>query len=214
MGRIKTVVLDFDGVLAESNEVKDAAFGEFFQRYPEHAVAMQAYHREYHAQPRRVKFAYLVEELMQRPRDTGMIDCLTEEFSALVAERVIACPEVPGAGAFLAEFAPLVPLYISSVTPQNELDWILAVRKVAPHIRRAFGNPPYSKDAAIGNILEREGLDPSQVAFVGDSESDCQVARLTGLEFYGRDSGQPFTDPSLCLSEDMYAVADKLRALV
>ena len=42
MARIRAVILDFDGVLAESNKVKDAAFNEFFSRYPEHAAAMRA----------------------------------------------------------------------------------------------------------------------------------------------------------------------------
>jgi phosphoglycolate phosphatase-like HAD superfamily hydrolase len=214
MGQVKAVILDFDGVLAESNAVKDGAFGEFFARFPEYSAAMHAFHREHHAKPRRFKFAYFVEELMRRPGDITAIDRMTEDFSALVADQVIACPEVPGASAFLAEFSQRLPLYISSVTPHDELARIIEVRGVAPHIRQAFGNPPMPKTEAIASVLEQEKLRSQQVAFVGDSESDYQVAKETGLLFFGRDSGQPFTNAGLQLSADLNAVADKLRPLI
>lgn len=214
MGQIKVIILDFDGVIAESNAVKNFAFGEFFARYPEYSVAMQAYHEAHHAEPRRFKFTYFVEKLMCRPGDVAMIDRMAAEFSALVADQVIACPEVPGAGAFLEEFSPRLPLYISSVTPQEELKHIVAARGLAHHIREAYGDPPYPKAEAIELILGRERVSPHQVVFVGDSEGDFQVARNTGLTFFGRDSGQPFSDAELDLSADLYGVAQKLRLLL
>ena len=214
MGQIKVIILDFDGVIAESNAVKDAAFGEFFDRHPQYSAAMRDYHQRHHAKPRRFKFTYFIEELMGRPGNVAAIDSMADAFSALVAEQVIACPEVHGAGAFLATFSERVPLYISSVTPQEELDRILVARGCAPYIRQAFGNPPHPKDEAIAAILDREGLQPAQAAFVGDSESDYQVAIKTGLLFVGRDSGQPFSAPGLQLCKDLFAVADRLHPLL
>lgn len=214
MRTIKAIILDFDGVLAESNAVKDAAFVEFFSRYPEHAAAMEAYHLAHYAEPRQMKFAYFIEELMGRPGDAGAVERMAEAFSELVAERVIACPEVPGASDFLAEFSPYLPLYISSVTPQAELGRIIVARGVAPHIRRAFGNPPTPKVDAVATVLKDEGLEPGEVAFVGDSESDRQVAVKTGLVFFGRDSGQLFADAELAVAADLGAVADRLRTLL
>jgi phosphoglycolate phosphatase-like HAD superfamily hydrolase len=214
MGQIKAIILDFDGVIAESNAVKNSAFGEFFALYPEYSVAMQAYHEAHHAEPRRFKFTYFVEELMGRPGDSAKIDALVDEFSELVAELVIACPEVPGAGVFLETFSQRLPLYISSVTPQEELQHILEARGSAPYIRQAFGNPPHPKNKAIETILDREGLQPNQAAFVGDSESDYQVAYKAGLAFFARDSGQPFSDPQLDPSKDLFAIADKLHPFI
>jgi phosphoglycolate phosphatase-like HAD superfamily hydrolase len=214
MGRIKAIILDFDGVLAESNAVKNTAFDQFFARYPDYCAAMQSYHRAHHSKPRRYKFTYFVETLMRRPGDTAMIDRMTEDFSVLVGDRVIDCPEVAGAQSLLEEFSPCVPLYISSVTPQEELIRIVKARGVAPHIRQAFGDPPHRKAEAIGLVLGREGLRPNQVAFVGDSESDYQVAHETGLVFFARDSGQPFSDSGLDLSEDLHGIAARLRPLL
>ncbi len=212
--KIKAIVLDFDGVIVESNAVKDAAFSEFFARYPQYTEAMQVYHDDNHALPRRHKFAYLVEVLMQRPGDAELINNIVEEFSALTAARVIACPEVPGAEVFLEEFAKHVPLYISSVTPQEELLRIIEARGISSHFRHVFGNPPHPKAEAIGVVLERERLQPNEIAFVGDSESDRQVALQTGLIFFARNSGQLFGCSNIELSVDMDGIAQRLRPMV
>ena len=212
MARVKAVILDFDGVLAESNEIKDAAFDEFFGRYPAHADAMRAYHRDHHAEPRRSKFRYLAAELMCVPDVATVVENMTIAFSDLVTEQVIACPEVLGAGAFLAEFSLRIPLYISSLTPQEELDRILSARGVALHICRAYGNPPHPKAEAIRSILALEALRAEEVAFVGDSASDYMVAREFGLVFFGRDSGQHFpAEADLDLATNMSEIAERLR---
>jgi beta-phosphoglucomutase-like phosphatase (HAD superfamily) len=39
------VILDFDGVVLESNAVKTEAFRDVFARFPEHAEAMMDFHR-------------------------------------------------------------------------------------------------------------------------------------------------------------------------
>ncbi len=206
-------MLDFDGVLAESNAEKDGAFVDFCNGYLHHNDAMLAYHLEHHARPRREKFVHYAE-LMGRSGDLQLIEDMAREFSRIVKQRVINCPEVPGTRSFLAEFSALVPLYISSVTPQEELRDIIAQRRIARYIVEAFGTPPHAKPEAVGFVLKREGLRPDQVAFVGDSASDYRVAHETGLLFLGRDSGQSFAGIAVDLYTDMWEIATKLRQLI
>ncbi len=214
MRRIRAVILDFDGVLAESNGEKDAAFEGFFSLYPEHSVAMREYHQTHYASSRVQKFAYYAEKLMGCPEDQALLDHMAREFSQRVVDRVINCPEVPGASSFLAEFSRIVPLYISSVTPQEELIHIIRARRIDPYIKEAFGNPPHAKVLAAEMILQREGLDPQEVVFVGDSTSDYDAAQQVGLPFLGRDSGQFPPDTELELSADMFGIAERLRLLL
>jgi phosphoglycolate phosphatase len=213
LSRIQAVILDFDGVIAESNEVKNGAFSQFFARYPEHAEAMRAFHEEHHARPRRFKFTHYVECLMHRPGDTEAVDRMAAEFSALVMDRVIQCPEVPGASDFFREFSARVPLYISSVTPQDELEGIVKARGVDRYVKAVFGDPPNAKVQAVEQILSREDLRSEQVAFVGDSRSDFLVAQQTGLFFIARDSGQIFPDEVRKRCVDLGEVADVLRPM-
>lgn len=214
MRRIRAVILDFDGVLAESNGEKDAAFEEFFSLYPEHSEAMREYHQAHYTSSRVQKFAYYAEKLMGRPGDLALLDRMGQEFSQRVVDRVINCPEVPGASSFLAEFSRIVPLYISSVTPQEELKHIIRARRIDAYIKEAFGNPPHTKVVAAEMILKREGLDPQEVIFVGDSTSDYDAAQQVGLPFLGRGSGQFPPDTELELSADLHGIADRLRLLV
>ena len=149
MKKIRAVILDFDGVLAESNKEKDAAFEELFSLYPTHVVPMREFHKANHAKPRLVKFKHYVEHVMQRPGDQEQIDRMAQEFSDRVVGRVISCPEVPGASAFLEEFSRKVPLYISSITPQDELMKIVQARGLGGYIKEAFGNPPHAKTNVV-----------------------------------------------------------------
>mgnify|MGYP005651117151 FL=1 len=214
MKRIRAVILDFDGVLAESNGEKDSAFEEFFALYPKYAEAMRQYHKEHYTSSRVVKIAYYVEHLMERPGAQDLQDRMAGEFSHRVVDRVINCPEVPGAKSFLEEFSGVVPLYISSVTPQDELNRIVRARRIDMHIKEAFGNPPHTKVDAAEMILKREGLDAEEVAFVGDSASDYEVALQVGLRFLARDSGQSFPSADLELFADLHGVASRLRTLL
>ena len=214
MSRIRAVVLDFDGVIAESNAIKNGAFEEFFALYPAHQESMRAFHQEHHAKPRRFKFTYYAQELSGLADDTEAIEQMAAKFSTLLSDKVIRCAEVPGARQFLEEFHSLVPLYISSMTPHEELLRIVEARGLMPFIKQAFGNPPHAKDVVVRQVLAWEGLQPQEVVFVGDSASDYEVALNTGLVFMGRDSGQVFPDTDLTLYADLYEIADAFRPLI
>lgn len=213
MKRIRALILDFDGVIAESNQVKDDAFAEFFSRFPAQQEALLAYHAAHHARPRREKFEYAAA-LLGRPGDQTLLEEMGAQFSALVCSRVIACPPVPGAPEFLREFSGVLPLYISSVTPQEELRSILRGRSLDGYFAEAYGNPPTPKALAIAQVLDRERLQPGEVAFVGDSLSDYQAAVDAGLIFWGRDSGHSFAGADVALYPDLHAIAEVLRRAI
>jgi phosphoglycolate phosphatase-like HAD superfamily hydrolase len=210
---IKALILDFDGVLAESNQEKDRAFELLAAQHPECEKAMVDYHYAHHAAPRSEKFRYYSEVLLAGADKEKLTADMAEEFSQLVVQKVVACPAVVGATEFLREFSPQIPIYISSVTPHQELQTIISQRDIQPHIVAAFGNPPYPKHEAIGIVLEREGLSSQEVVFVGDSISDYEVAVAADLVFLGRQSDRPF-DVGIELHPDMFSVAAKLREMI
>ena len=128
MTKIRLIVLDFDGVLVESSAAKLSAFKDLFALYTPYHDAMMDYHLANYSSPRMMKFEYYVYDLMQRPGDIDAVKVMADQFSEFVVQRVIACPEVPGAREFLDEFSHQVPLYVSSVTPESELRSIIHAR--------------------------------------------------------------------------------------
>ena len=211
MRTIRTLILDFDGVLVESNEVKRQAFEDLFAMYPPYSRAMMDYHLANHALPRMLKFEHCVYRIMGRPGEQESVLIMAERFSGLVKGRVIECPEVPGAGAFLEEFSRRVPLYVSSVTPRDELGDIVAARGLSRFFKDLFGDPPFRKSEAIEVVLHRERLSPPEVVFVGDSPSDYRAAEEAGLEFIGRNSGRRFDGLDVELHRDLYEIGELLR---
>lgn len=211
---ITAIILDFDGVLVESNAVKTAAFAQLYAGYPRYADAMMAYHLANISLPRREKFQHAASTLMGLPQGSNeakeIVDAMAARFSVLVVDGVVNCPEVAGASRFLRHFFKTVPLFITSNTPQAELADILRRRGLRHLFTEVFGNPPVPKKAAIQRILSHRQLAPEQVVFVGDAPSDHEAAVATGLRFVGRDSGL-FRRPDFPNYPDMNGVFEHLR---
>ncbi len=209
MTPVHTIILDFDGVIVESNDIKTRAFAQVFSRFPEHADAMMAYHEAHVSASRFDKFRHLVTDRLGRPADDPLMDELADAFSEETRKQVIACPMVAGAADFLDTVSARVPVYLASVTPQADLDASLAARGLTRYFTRVYGCPPWTKAGAIKDIVGgvgyvgRAGFERVNTLFIGDSAGDQRAALETGVEFLARDSGLPFDDPQPVSGPDM-----------
>jgi len=209
VSKIRALILDFDGVIVESNALKTEAFEAVFSRFPEHAAAMLAYHHAHVSESRYAKFEHLAERL-GKPRDDVLMAELAKEFSREMRARFEACAAVPGAVELLDRVRDRLPVFVASVTPQRELEDILSLRGLAHRFTRVYGCPPWTKATAIQEIVEGLGGGVAGVLFIGDSAGDQRAARQTGVEFVGRDSGLPFDEPV----PPSYADLDALTAAI
>jgi phosphoglycolate phosphatase len=211
MSRITALVLDFDGVILESNQLKTRAFERVFARFPEHAGAMMAYHHAHMSASRFVKFRHLVTACLGRDDDDPLVEELGRAFSAEMRRKMIDCPFVPGAEAFLAMASARLPVFLASVTPEGELQAILEQRNLASYFTRVYGCPPWTKARALADVVSRHG-GATGILFVGDSAGDQRAANETGVEFVARDSGLPFDEPRPPSCADMHQIARLVEA--
>lgn len=209
--RLKVIILDFDGVVVESNEIKTEAFRRIFSRFPEHADAMMAFHHANAWASRFMKIDHLLNERLGRADDRELRQELATEFSETVAEQLVTVPFVTGAESFLSEFSERVPLYVASVTPQADLDATVASRGLGRFFRGVYGYPPWTKAHAIRDVLEREKCDPGEAALIGDAPGDMQAATECGVEFIARRSRITFDTPPAVMYLDLHAIADAIR---
>ncbi|MBN1636160.1 MAG: HAD family hydrolase [Deltaproteobacteria bacterium] len=207
---IKAVILDFDGVILESNTIKVLAYYDLFEDYPEYRAAMIVYHNKNIAQTRVEKFRYFVQELMNEENDDAF-NVMMKRFSCYVVERLKTCSYVPGAEMFIKEFSLLVPLYLSSLMPQEELHETIKVLGIEHCFSGIYGNPPYTKENAIEHILAERHLSPEETLLVGDSMSDYLATLKTGIEFIGRDRSGSLKELKLPVYKDLYGIAESLR---
>lgn len=199
--KIRVIILDFDGVVIESNAVKTEVFAEVFARFSEYADAMMAFHHANVSLSRFAKFEHLLE-LMGRSGDASLLAEIAQDFSRRVVKGIISVPLVPGAEDFLSQVTRKLPVYLASVTPADELDLILSQRGLSHWFRKVYGCPPWTKPDAVLDVLKREGLQPEEALLIGDSAGDQRAARTTAVCFLGRNSGLAFDEPlPLCFSD-------------
>jgi phosphoglycolate phosphatase len=206
---LRALILDFDGVVLESNGLKAEVFREVFGRFPAHVAPMMAWHEAHISLSRYAKFEHLVFERLGRPDDRALVDDLAADFSRRIFGRVCTCPEVPGALAFLEHSAARVPLHLASVTPERELLAILDRRGLRRYFTSIFGCPPWTKPGAVASIVASYG-GAHGLALIGDSPGDRLAAESAAIEFIGRDSGIPYDPLPPALHPDMTAVAAAL----
>ncbi len=183
---VKVVALDFDGVILESNEAKTQAFAEFAASHgPAASSAMVMFHRENLGVSRFVKFQWFYRAVLQREATSADLAACNDRFSSLCLESVTASPFVPGAEQFILKYFRVMPLYIVSSTPEEELTRIVAKRNLSCFFQAVLGTPG-TKIEHLQNIMQREQITPDCLLMVGDSQTDLNAAKAAGAKFYGR----------------------------
>lgn len=201
MNSFQVLILDFDGVVVESNDIKTDSFVHVFSKFPEYYETMMEFHHANVSLTRFAKFEHLLK-LMGKTDDDKLRASIADDFSQQVIKGMMKVLFVPGALRFLQMITSRMPVYLASVTPEKELMHILQQRELLKWFRHIYGCPPWTKSEAIKDALSKEGLKPEQAILIGDSAGDQRAAKSTGVFFIARDSGLIFDEPKpLCFAD-------------
>jgi HAD superfamily hydrolase (TIGR01549 family) len=174
---------DFDGVLADSVEVKTRAFALLFEPYgPEVMAKVVDHHRRHGGMTRFDKFRHYFREFLGKPLDEAGLADLCRRFSQLVVDEVVASPAIPGSVAFLERWHQKVPCFVVSATPEDEIHAIVRRRGLTTFFKGVAGAPP-SKKEIIQRFLTQYKLTGAKCLFFGDAESDYRAAQAWGVNF-------------------------------
>ena len=113
------------------------------------------------------------------------VEAFASRFSKIVMDKVVHAPYVDGALEFLENYNTQYDFFISTGTPQSEIESILTTRNIRHYFKGALGSP-VNKIEHVRSILEEFGYSPREVVFVGDAPSDIEAAEGNGLGFVGR----------------------------
>lgn len=186
---LKVVVFDFDGVIVDSNHGKENAFYRLFEGHPHISRALVA-----DVLTRNVGMRLdILRDIFVRsgaPKQeiVRLVDESAARFDAMVQEWISARGLAAGAGETLADLSAKFCLYINSATPEQALRTTVAHLGIQNYFRAVHGAPP-TKEENLRAILVREGVDPKQIAVIGDGEGDMRSATACGTHFIAIDSG-------------------------
>ncbi len=185
MRRFDAVVLDFDGVLTQSVDVKTRAFAELYEPYGAETVSkVVAYHLAHGGISRFEKFRHFHSVFLNRALGPDEEAELGARFAALVEDAVVGSPWVAGAHEFLDRYHRELPLFVASGTPEDELVRIIARRNASQYFA-GVGGSPRAKCDIITAFVEAGRFRTDRVLMVGDASTDYDGARLAGVGFVG-----------------------------
>ncbi|MFI5346412.1 MAG: HAD family hydrolase [Elusimicrobiota bacterium] len=211
--RLRAVVLDFDGVVLESVDVKTRAFAALFREEgPEVVARVVAHHEANGGISRFEKFRWVYREVLSRPLSESQEKALGDRFNALVEEAVAAAAWVPGAQEFISAWRERLPLFVASGTPQEELRRVVERRGLTSSFRGVYGSPR-GKAEILRSVAAELGCAPGELVMVGDSINDWEGARAAGTLFVGRRGGSdPFPSGTPVIA-DLRGLDAALRGL-
>ena len=181
----QALFFDFDGVLADSLEVKTRAFARLFEPFgPEIVSQVMDHHRRHGGMTRVDKFRHYYAEFLGQPLSEAGLAELCRRFARLVVDEVVAAPEIRGVEAFVRAHYEKVPCFIISAAPETELREIVQKRGYARYFREVRGAPSSKKDN-LAAVLGEYGFAPERCWFFGDAESDYRAAQACGVQFLG-----------------------------
>lgn len=182
--RLKALVFDFDGTLVDSNACKHNAFYELFPDKPAVRKVIEEVLSEMGAQSRYVIFPELLRRLrpvfpMAEPEQSA--EYIEQYRKRVVVAQQAAC-EMPGAGESLRALSERYPLYLSTITPQEDIEYLLKARNWACLFRKVFGYPN-DKIKVLHQVMQTEKADQTEVIMIGDGAGDRAAAEQVGCPF-------------------------------
>lgn len=188
---IKAILWDFDGVLLESNEIRDKGFVEVLNEYPKEEVdQLLAFHQKNGGLSRYVKLRHFFEIIRGENVTDEDIQHWADRFSVIMRELLIdPALRIQETITFVKNNYSKVPMYVVSGSDQNELRFLCKQHGIAPYFKRIHGSP-VPKKQWVATILEEENLTPEKCVLIGDSINDFEAANSNNIKFmaYNNDS--------------------------
>ena len=181
----KTILLDCDGVVLDSNDIKTNAFKKTLENEPKKLVnKFIENHKENQGIDRYKKFEYFFLEIKKSDMnyEKKYFDYL-KKYSSLCKTSLLNAKPVPGILNFLEYTKGLTNIkkFIVSGSDHDELNYIFNKKKLSNYFDGIYGSPK-SKKNIIKNLIEENKISKPAV-FFGDAKSDMMAALDYNIDF-------------------------------
>jgi phosphoglycolate phosphatase-like HAD superfamily hydrolase len=186
LNKIQTLFWDFDGVIMDSNAVRDRGFEEVLKDYPQAEVdALMAFHRENGGLSRYVKFRHFFEDIRRESITEAEVNIWANKFSKIMMQLLIN-PDllIQETLKFIKANAQKYTMHIVSGSDQTELRHICKSLDIAQYFLSIHGSPTPKNDL-VADLLKEKSYDKSSYLLIGDSRNDFEAAQVNGIHFMG-----------------------------
>jgi len=183
---VKAILFDFDGVIAESMDIKTDAFARLFREFgPEIVKKVVAHHQAHGGVSRFEKIRLYHEQYLGKVITDEELSAWCGRFSDLVLDAVVSSPYVPGALELLESCHKKYSCFIITGTPQEEMEEILSRKGLNRFFIGVYGSPT-TKTEIVKEIMSAHKFEPKEIVYIGDAMTDYEAAKGAGITFIGR----------------------------
>jgi phosphoglycolate phosphatase-like HAD superfamily hydrolase len=181
---IKNIFWDFDGVILNSNVVRDKGFETVLSGFPKEEVdKLMSFHRKNGGLSRYVKFRYFFEEIKGEEISEEEINKWAAKFSVIMLnslkDKSLLIRET---NTFIKENYKNYQMHIVSGSDQTELRELCKSLEIE-HFFKSIHGSPTPKNDLVKMIIERHNYEPANGILIGDSINDYEAAKVNDLHF-------------------------------
>lgn len=188
---VQNVILDVDGTLWDTTEIVASAWNEAIEQDGRSgACATPGRLKQLFGKPMNVIGELLFTDVSQDVREKLLDDCVVNEQRVLEeGEHKILFPGVAETLDALAQAGK--QLFVVSNCQCGYIELFLRKNRLEDLVTdfECYGNTGMSKGANIRLVMERNGLNPQETVYVGDTQGDYEAAVEAGISFILADYG-------------------------
>ncbi|MGC6367717.1 MAG: HAD family hydrolase [Candidatus Marinamargulisbacteria bacterium] len=175
------IALDCDGVILDSNQIKNDVFYDVALPYGE-AVAKELleYHKINAGISRYEKFNYFFNHILNFQDYDQELKMALNQYASLCKKRLLNSDFTAGVKTFLDETRH-IPKIVVSGSDQNELNWLFKQKGIDQYFKNIFGSPKNKVELFKDYLLNKSA---QNILFIGDAKYDFEVARQFNFDFF------------------------------
>lgn len=183
----EVILWDFDGVIIDSNSVREFGFREVLKEFDSEQVEQLIdFHNANGGWSRYVKFRYFYEEILKRQISESQVQELANSFSSIMVDR-LPNPEllIQETVRFIQEMnSQGKEMHIVSGSDGNELRSLCEQLELSKYFLSINGSPT-PKSALVKAIIDNSNISASQYCLIGDAMNDYDAAVQNEIQFFG-----------------------------
>lgn len=183
----EVILWDFDGVVIDSNSVREFGFREVLKEFdPEQVEQLIDFHNANGGWSRYVKFRYFYEKILKRPISESQVQELANSFSSIMVES-LPNPEllIEETVHFIREMHSMgKQMHIVSGSDGNELRTLCEQLELSKYFLSINGSPT-PKSALVKAVIDNSNISTSHYCLIGDAVNDYDAAKANSITFFG-----------------------------
>ena len=182
--KFNVILWDFDGVILNSNEIRDFGFKIVLDKYPASQVdKLMKFHNENGGLSRYVKFRYFFEEVRREKVTNSQINEWADKFSFIMKKKLVNQDLIINETVdFIKSNYSEINMHIVSGSDQNELRYICKELDISKFFKSIHGSPT-PKNELVKHVLDKNNYIKGECVLVGDSINDYEAAKVNQICF-------------------------------